>query len=539
MRKYLYKLQFGVALLLALNLYMPAQTARAAILEGPAWSDVGIVYIAPTGGAYYPSVLFDVEGFGIDTPLYKMWYSNGGGQVFLTTSANGMEWGSPAQVSGLGDDAHHVQVLYDENCFGVDPCEATTPKYKIWYWDINADLYSIEAIASAQSVDGLAWTDDTSLSQSATEQLITGAGTGWNRGSYGPVSLVYQDGADNTGSDPWDYSYAMYYDGTDGSSEVTGLAYSTDGLYWSAYSASPVLDKGSGNTWDCDDAAYGSVYYDGMKYHYWYSGGGGDNGSGGCVTGAPVQQGIGYAASDNGVDWIKTAQPVFHITDGVTYRDQRTYTPSVVDDGSGMLKMYYTAAGSAFGNTKMIALAVTSAQNVFVDDDWVGQPNGTEVAFPGSSTAHFIGLDAFDTIQKGVDAVAEDGTVNVAAGTYTEQISITKSLHLVGASAASTSIVAPPTLPAASNPTSVIVMISGAGVNVELTGFTVKGPGPSACGSILAGIFVRDNAVANIHHNTIQDIRDNVVGGVSGCQNGVGIFVGRQFLEHRRNCHDR
>ncbi len=57
--------------------------------------------------------------------------------------------------------------------------------------------------------------------------------------------------------------------------------------------------------------------------------------------------------------------------------------------------------------------------NVFVDDDWVGLPNGEEVLFPGDPNPHYIGLDAFAAIQDGIDNVA-GSTINVAAGTYTE-----------------------------------------------------------------------------------------------------------------------
>ena len=68
------------------------------------------------------------------------------------------------------------------------------------------------------------------------------------------------------------------------------------------------------------------------------------------------------------------------------------------------------------------------------------------------------------------------------------------------------------------------MIIGGSGVEVELTGFTVSGPGPAACGSIAAGIVVRDGANANIHDNTVQDVRDSTF---SGCQNGIAILVGR------------
>jgi len=41
----------------------------------------------------------------------------------------------------------------------------------------------------------------------------------------------------------------MYYDGTDGSMEETGLAYSIDGLYWEAYSGNPVLAASPSPAW--------------------------------------------------------------------------------------------------------------------------------------------------------------------------------------------------------------------------------------------------------------------------------------------------
>ncbi|MDZ7268990.1 MAG: right-handed parallel beta-helix repeat-containing protein [candidate division KSB1 bacterium] len=132
--------------------------------------------------------------------------------------------------------------------------------------------------------------------------------------------------------------------------------------------------------------------------------------------------------------------------------------------------------------------------------------------------------DAKKTIQNAVNTVNVGGNVHVASGTYVEQVTITKSLHLLGAGAPTTIVKAPATIPAASNPASTVIDVNGAGVSAEITGFTVSGPGPTGCGSIGAGIFVRGNAHADIHHNKVLDIRDNPI---SGCQNGIGILVGR------------
>jgi hypothetical protein len=152
----------------------------------------------------------------------------------------------------------------------------------------------------------------------------------------------------------------MYYNGTDGSAEDTGLAYSTDGLYWSAYTGNPVLigsGTGGSEAWDCGSAVYGTVYIDAGGFHYFYSGRGEDDGFGGCAFPSSFV-GIGYAFSTDGKTWVKsTTNPIFDINDGVPYRNVRVYTPSVIDDGTGSLKMYFSAVGS-LGAGKVIGLAI-------------------------------------------------------------------------------------------------------------------------------------------------------------------------------------
>jgi hypothetical protein len=133
------------------------------------------------------------------------------------------------------------------------------------------------------------------------------------------------------------------------------------------------------------------------------------------------------------------------------------------------------------------------------------------------------------TIQAAVDAVQPGGEVHVSPGVYVEQVVIPKSLRLLGAGKATeTRLLAPDDIPHAESPDSAILTIAGADVEVEVTGLTIAGPGPSICGSIGAGIFVRDGAHADIHGNIVRDIRDQPM---SGCHYGVAIQVGRSSLK--------
>lgn len=75
-------------------------------------------------------------------------------------------------------------------------------------------------------------------------------------------------------------------------------------------------------------------------------------------------------------------------------------------------------------------LGATTA--VAVNSDWVGYENNPVVTLNGIS--HIYGVNAFATVNDGVTAVDVEGTVNVAAGTYTEQVTINRSLTLDGVS---------------------------------------------------------------------------------------------------------
>lgn len=112
---------------------------------------------------------------------------------------------------------------------------------------------------------------------------------------------------------------------------------------------------------------------------------------------------------------------------------------------------------------------------VYVDDDWLGTPPGTDPDGPGPATN--FGGDAFATIQAGIDGVAAEGTVNLAAGNYqASDLWIEKSLSLVGAGTSQT-IIGPAVADGHQcNPfTSAHQGIVVAANDVSLSGFTLDG----------------------------------------------------------------
>lgn len=129
----------------------------------------------------------------------------------------------------------------------------------------------------------------------------------------------------------------------------------------------------------------------------------------------------------------------------------------------------------------------------------------------------------YATIQDAVNGASPGDTIVISPGTFTEQVLVAKSLQIRGSDG--TIIKAPSTLSPDSFGARNIIDITG-GATVKISGLTIEGPGPTGCGSITAGIFVSGDASLKIRHSTVADIRDNPAG---GCQNGVGIFVGRHL----------
>ena len=311
------------------------------------WTDKGIVFA--NGTAYYPSLIYDANGFDtFGDPVFKCFYSLGT-SLKVTTSYDGVTWSAPVALTGL-TTAHHPLVIYSRSGFGTQQ----SIKYKIWYWNSTVSNLLISTMRYAESSDGITWVNDQPITQDSTYKLITGNSGDWNAATWGFIKVFYQTNVTNTGTDPFNYNYVAYYDANTGSTyQTTGLAYSIDGKNWFNRQITPVLNRDVGNpgAWDFYTASFGSIERDLYGFHYWYTGGQ-------TAGGFTDNFGIGYAHSTDGITWTKdAANPIFSVADGVTYRDQRCYTPSVVSDGCGTMYMLYTAVGSAASGVKKLGLA--------------------------------------------------------------------------------------------------------------------------------------------------------------------------------------
>jgi parallel beta-helix repeat protein len=112
--------------------------------------------------------------------------------------------------------------------------------------------------------------------------------------------------------------------------------------------------------------------------------------------------------------------------------------------------------------------------DVYVDDAWIGLPDGTPVQFPGETTYRTVGVDAFAGIQDGINNVSAS-TVNVAAGAYSGNLTVNKSVSLYGAQAGIDARNRSATESVISASSGNVIYVSTGGVTID--GFQISGGG--------------------------------------------------------------
>jgi nitrous oxidase accessory protein NosD len=132
----------------------------------------------------------------------------------------------------------------------------------------------------------------------------------------------------------------------------------------------------------------------------------------------------------------------------------------------------------------------------------------------------------YTTIQSAVDAAAPGDTIHICAGTYTEQVSITKSLQVNGDNGAIISpakVVGNSTSFASGLPIAAIVLVQGTtGVTIQNVIVDGSGNGIAQCSPDPVGIFYQ-NASGELNHVTVRYME--LPSDLGGCQSGTGIFV--------------
>ena len=172
-------------------------------------------------------------------------------------------------------------------------------------------------------------------------------------------------------------------------------------------------------------------------------------------------------------------------TQSLNASNQSTLSTSSLAPGTHSIVAVYNG-DSLTQTNQSVTLAETvapaSQSVVYVNAAWTGNQIFSQVTVGGNSLT--IGVNAFATIQGGVDGVASGGTVNVLAGTYSEQVTIGQSLTISGAGASSTILSAPPGATGGSQ----IELSAGSAVSVTISGLSMSGS------SLLTGIVANAGA---------------------------------------------
>jgi hypothetical protein len=152
--------------------------------------------------------------------------------------------------------------------------------------------------------------------------------------------------------------------------------------------------------------------------------------------------------------------------------------------------------------------------NMFiVDDDHAQCPNA-----------------AFSRIQDAVDAAPPGAQIKVCPGNYPEQVRITKNDLTLFSQVPLQAIIRAPLVE--TYPNSIVTVMNATGVTLRQ--FTITGPyaavNPDSCaaaGDRHTGVRIIDGS-ATLYGNHITQIRD-LNPALFGCQDGIGVLVGRQF----------
>ena len=203
------------------------------------------------------------------------------------------------------------------------------------------------------------------------------------------------------------------------------------------------------------------------------------------------------------------------------------------DGGAGGVGTFREDVG--WGSQGTVAMEIDAspsvASDVYVNPSFTGNSGDPD----GSGPVTAAGYDGFSTVQAGINAVAVGGTVHVEAGTYTENVSVNKSVTLDGNSQAATinglvTITAPDVTVngfSLTNPAGTSAVTALGVSNAHITNNNVHDVGGSQNASVQA-IYVNRNSSADINGITITGNSVSHIhnGGTSSGKSVKAIYVG-------------
>jgi predicted GH43/DUF377 family glycosyl hydrolase len=209
--------------------------------EAGSWDDKGV---------YVPKVLYDGDQF-------HMWYngsrSSGFEQIGHATSADGTVWtrdeANPVMGSGTGGE-------WDDGNVGPGGVIYDGESYHMWYAASSKSSTGNFKTGYATSENGTLWTRD---ENNPVMEHLTGT---WESPSVAASDVLFDGDI-----------YHLWYNGGDFAQWRVGYATSSDGLAWTRHEENPLLDVGSGGSWDDQFVSFASVLYDNGTFKMWYFGG--------------------------------------------------------------------------------------------------------------------------------------------------------------------------------------------------------------------------------------------------------------------------
>jgi hypothetical protein len=217
--------------------------------------------------------------------------------------------GNPVMVPGTAEE-WDKELIFPTSVVYFDSL------YHMYY--SGGNLFDTIRIGLAISQDGLLWTKSPS-----NPVLGVGPEGAWDeRNAFAGKVLII------------DSVFHMWFTGHEGGDFTRdfriGHATSPDGVNWTKDAANPILDMGTGGSWDDKVITVGAAVFDGTTYHLWYGGIG------------PSGIGVGHATSPDAITWTKDpSNPVFSPGSSGSWDYPRIDFPSVIFDGT-IFHMWYT-----------------------------------------------------------------------------------------------------------------------------------------------------------------------------------------------------